>query len=179
MDRAWLAGLWDGEGSVGIYRQVGKKYADPDSNIIWVPSASIEMTDKPTIDRVVELIEELGCSYLRTEMTERNARWRDTSKLRIRSYWSVSALGYAIEPYSVTKRKHWQLILEYMESRVQRLGGYTENGYIRTRGRYVDRLYTPEELEMIERIRKMNRGLEGPDEPKRRGPTANVSRRMG
>jgi hypothetical protein len=75
-------------------------------------------------------------------MTERNSRWRDTSRLVIGSYWSVSHLGHAILPYAVTKQEQWRLILTYLDARVERLGGYTETRKARTRGRYVDRLYT-------------------------------------
>lgn len=108
-----------------------------------------------------------------------NARWRNTSRLYVASYWSVSRLGHALLPYLVTKQEQWHLIVTYIDRRVERLGGYTKGKKIRTRGRYVDRLYTPEELEIIEQIRAMNRPLEGPDEPQRRRATASVNRRMG
>lgn len=173
-DIAWLAGIWDGEGYIGLQRGGSKT-----KNVIWTPRAQLEMTHTATVDRAEALIRELGCSYGRTEMTERNKRWQDTSRLYVATYWSVSRLGHALLPYAITKQNQWQQIVAYIDGRVERLGGYTERGNVRTRGRYVDRLCTPEELVLIERIRSMNRPPERSDEPQRRGSTASFGHRMG
>jgi hypothetical protein len=62
-DLAWLAGLWGGEGYIGIQRASGHK------NTIWYARAQLEMTHVPTVDRAMAIVQDIGCGYRRVEMT--------------------------------------------------------------------------------------------------------------
>jgi hypothetical protein len=108
VDVAWLAGLIDGEGSVGISTK-------------GVPAIQIEMTHKPTTDRVVEICGTLGISALQYGYRASNAdkhRHKDSWHVHVTRQRDVLVLASAITPYSVTKQDQLNLIASYVSSRL-------------------------------------------------------------
>jgi hypothetical protein len=104
---AWLAGLFDGEGSAGIYKQVR-----PNGKSWYRATAQIAMTHAPTIARVRKIVGYGGLSHLRDK--------RRTSRLMFR--WTVACAQAReflrlIRPYSITKAEQIDAILEAEEFR--------------------------------------------------------------
>lgn len=92
----WLAGLFDGEGTV----QIASNY-----QII----VSIKMNHKPTIERILEVV---GFGYIRRINEPRNNRkiaWR----YEITRRDDASRLLSLISPYCVTKKTEVDLAVEY------------------------------------------------------------------
>lgn len=103
LQRAWLAGLFDGEGNVGFYR-IGDRNAR--SGYVFRLVARISMTHAPTVRRVAELT---GCGSIRRE-TERRRQAKPLYS------WQSScrdARGFLSEilPFSVTKAEEIVLAL--------------------------------------------------------------------
>src|SRR5438445_13031106 len=69
---AWLAGLWDGEGSVGVtfQRDTGR--------LVLVPQIQISMTHLPTIDRAIEVLGKIGIPALRHTVQEKENHHKDS-----------------------------------------------------------------------------------------------------
>ncbi|MCZ7478935.1 hypothetical protein [Micromonospora sp. WMMC273] len=164
---AWLAGLWDGEGSVGINRNHRRGANSEGFNVF--PQVQIQMTHFPTIDRVVDLIKSMGCQVVSYHWAEKQAHHKRACGLRITRTGYVLTMATALLPYSVTKVEQWTLVKEFCELRIARQG-LGSHGQLKRGGRqgwWVP--YSEREIELYNLIGRCNR----------RGLPAAVERGMG
>jgi hypothetical protein len=113
LDLAWLAGLIDGEGSIGL--------GGPQTNnnsIGYKQSIQLNMTHKPTIDRAMEIVIAIGCRGQTYTYTEKKSHHADAHLLTVRRLWDIRLLAREMIRFSVTKRLHWALMLEFADSRL-------------------------------------------------------------
>jgi hypothetical protein len=54
--------------------------------------------------------------------SEQRERGKDSYYTNVSSFSDLSILGGAVYPYSVTKQKQWELLIEYVESRMKLTG---------------------------------------------------------
>jgi hypothetical protein len=145
----WLAGMWDGEGTCGIHFRLNK------GNPRYFPFARLGNTHKPTTERFLELVRQLGCYgaelYPASPATVRN---KPSWQVSIHKVDDIICFGKAIIPFSITKHEQWSVVLQFCESRSWDLGKHG--------GRGVLSMYTPYELELFERSKLLNR--RGPSE---------------
>ena len=108
---AWLAGFWDADGTIGIYKR----------STYLVPSISCTNTDKKIIDAVCAILEEASIKY-RVDYQDRgdrtNAKPAWTIKLESRP--RVLSLLQHLEPYLVGKQQQARLVMEWCELPVYR-----------------------------------------------------------
>ena len=101
---AWLAGFWDADGTIGIYKR----------STYLVPSISCTNTDKKLIDYVCSILDENSIEY-RVDYQDRgertNARPAWTVKLESRP--RVLSLLHCLEPYLVGKQQQARLVIEW------------------------------------------------------------------
>lgn len=137
---AWLAGLWDGEGSVGFVATSGKSHT-------ITPTIQLSMTCGETVQKACRIVEAVtGYGTAAYCYRERKTEHRDAHYLRVRGgAAAVLSLGRAMLPYAVTKRRAWEIVLEFTESRID-LNGVDATGRLRRGGRKV--AYTPREIEL-------------------------------
>ncbi|WP_128381261.1 hypothetical protein [Streptomyces cavernae] len=151
---AWLAGIWDGEGSVGITRQ----NRAGNTNRVLVPQAQIQMTHEVTVAKTVEILRGLGLNALQHTWHERKAHHKDMWGYNITRTGYVLTMANALLPYAVTKQEHWTLIKEFCELRVARVG-LDDQGRLR-RGGTPGKWWTPysdRELEIADRLKGLTR----------------------
>lgn len=107
---AWLAGLLDGEGSVGAHRTERGQI---------VGNVQLAMTCSRTVGVVRELLLELGIKAVMHHHQERDPeRHRDAFYLRVSRLVDVVTLCQAIIPHAITKRPHLELLLAFAQSRL-------------------------------------------------------------
>ena len=109
LDRAYLAGLFDGEGTV-MYkkyweykRNKNKKYK------CWRISMEVAMTDKPTIAHLLKTTK-LG-TVLKKPRGKHLLQWRWRC-----SHRQAYKLAKCFLPYAITKRSKLKEIIEHYES---------------------------------------------------------------
>lgn len=105
---AWLAGLWDGEGSVGLNYQ-GKGLTS---------RVQICMTDSETIIKAQSILIELGVRGLGYIYQEKQPWHKPAHHLRINRAWDQRIMARALVPYAVTKRRQWEALLTFLERRL-------------------------------------------------------------
>ncbi len=144
-DVAWLAGLMDGEGSVGFV--VESRRARSIS-----PVVQLSMTCLPTVKRAGQIVDEItGRGTTAYSYRERNDRHKDSHYLRMRGgVTAILTLGRALVDDSTTKRKHWELVIEFCESRIT-LCGVDDSGRLR-RGGHKKVPYTQRELDIYKEM---------------------------
>jgi hypothetical protein len=126
-EAAWLAGLWDGEGSVGVgRRRVTAAY-------LYTTQVQICMTHEPTIAHVVDLLSKIGCVAKSYAITE-GGRYKDSYRFAVRRTAWVQTMAEAVLPYAVTKKLHWQLIHEICGERIARQGLSKAGGWLKRGG---------------------------------------------
>ncbi|WP_329368767.1 hypothetical protein OG896_24650 [Streptomyces sp. NBC_00669] len=152
-DIAWLAGLWDGEGSVGISR-----YQRPGNvNAVITPQVQIQMTHERTVAKTVEVLQAIGLTTAKHTWHERKAHHKDIWGYNITRTGYVLAMADALLPYTVTKIENWTLIKEFCELRIARVG-LDDQGRLKKGGRqgwwtpYSDR-----ELELADLLKGLTR----------------------
>lgn len=156
MDKAWMAGIYDGEGSVGINRQKKRGHSTAEG-FVYFPQVQIQMTHVPTIEHVVDLLKGLDCAAVAYHWAEKKAHHKDACGIRVTKTGYVLAMANALLPYAVTKRQQWLYIKEFAELRIERVG-LLPSGDLKRGGR--QGWWTPyseREVELYELIGALNR----------------------
>ena len=105
---AWLAGVFDGEGSARIYRHNGSHfYAQVDA---------CTNTDYVLVAKVSDLLVKIGIRHhVRNNGNDKNARHSPAYSVRITSYSSVRDLLLAILPWVTGQKRHQaELLLSFV-----------------------------------------------------------------
>ena len=117
-DAAYVAGLFDGEGSVYIKRMDQMKHNRPGKPVhkVWVIRMEMAMTDKDTIKWCHELF---GCGHF----GERNVKPGYKRQWRWRvSHRDALYVAKILWPYAKTKLHKIEQIIDHYEPDVQDLG---------------------------------------------------------
>lgn len=155
---AWLAGLLDGEGSIGIaIERKPSRVARP-----FYLKASIQMsiTEQSAVkeaSRVCKLLGVRGVSYSYQERDP--MRHRDAFYFRVGRLLDINILSNVMMEHAVVKRKHWRLMAAYTASRLRGAEIEETTGRV-TRGGKPKRAYSKSEIEIARKLRKLN--LRGP-----------------
>ncbi|RLI02474.1 hypothetical protein DRO30_02575 [Candidatus Bathyarchaeota archaeon] len=173
-DKAWLAALIDGEGSIGIGHQV--HLVENQKRSTFFPYISISNLNRPILEKAKELFQS-GC------ITEAKGVYTFITKKQ----QSIYKVLKDIKPYLIIKKDHANLLLEYLEFNMINFGapqGETHKEYYikmrklnlkrgqklklpkfylqkQTRGLWIskeelERLYLQEELSLREIAQKLN-----------------------
>jgi hypothetical protein len=147
---SWLAGLWDGEGSVGIVRcLINKK-----RNVALNPTVQMSMTCLPTIARALRVMELIGVEGRGYTYQERKEVFKDAHYIRVSGMGRIKVLAEALSPWSVTKTKQWLLLLSFLNRRISLAGGFSASGKLRRRGG--SNPYTSEDFHDYDVMRHLN-----------------------
>lgn len=132
---AWLAGFTDGEGCVSVNRPYGCPR----------PIFQLRNTHYQSMVRAHELIQKIIGKEVRL-VHETRARGQDNWRVHVTSQATLLDLASVVEPYSVTKRRHWQLAIAFLELRMQHP--------VRGKGKTS---FTDEELSLADQLQALNR----------------------
>ena len=117
IDKAWLSGFIDGEGHVGIHSvNTGGK-----GKLYYSGNCFIRNTHYDSMLHIKFLLEDLLGREVKVS-SEQRERGKDSYYTNVSSFSDLSILGGAVYPYSVTKQKQWELLIEYVESRMKLTG---------------------------------------------------------
>ena len=143
---AWLAGIWDGEGSIGL----GKK---GETNI--TTAIQLQMTCATTVERVIQICTEvIGVTANGYSFVEKQGHHQDSHHVRINRATDGVLMAEALLPYAVTKRRHWELFLEAARIKVSRRRVMPDGRL--ARGGIPASPCTPREFELYEQLRDLN-----------------------
>jgi pantothenate kinase len=112
---AWLAGLWDGEGSITIFKtKIGKR-------IKYCPSLNIVNNDIVIMNEVEKIILNLGASMHWVTREHNNIKHATSYTLITRNHHQIKKIVSAIEPYLIGKKAQAEIILRFIEKRQKQL----------------------------------------------------------
>ena len=108
---AYLAGLFDGEGSVMYKQYIEKRKNRPNPMKCWRIRLDVAMTDKETIKYIYDTLD-IGWWGPRTVRPGRKPQWRWST-----SYRGANRVARLFLPYAKTKKEVLQKIVDHYDKR--------------------------------------------------------------
>lgn len=116
-DLAWLAGIVDGEGSILILKN-GHKGSYKGHNMVVM--FHVTNTCGNIIAKTQEIIESLGVGcYIRTR-ENKGYKWKPSFRLDVSKFAHLKILLEAIRPYLVSKHGQADLVLRFINKRIDK-----------------------------------------------------------
>lgn len=157
-DLAWLAGFWDGEGSIGLVQNKNTK----------VLTCQLSSTCRFTIVEILSILERHAINGRGYTYQERDPdKHKDAHYIRVTGMGNVLKFAELLLPFAVTKKRHWEIAIEWSKSRIAKAGGLNEKGHLIKRGIPIP--YDEKELALFDELCSINR----------RGPIANHIAKRG
>lgn len=141
---AWLAGFFDGEGSIGVYG--AKRYKAKGSS--YNAKFQIASTNATAIEKVVNILSmlDVNCKIYQKEPQHKNHK--EAWQIYFTKFSDVKKALTAIEPYLVIKKPHANLALKFVNSRIEKGLNRGGNKHINT--------YDESEVDTIKELRRIN-----------------------
>lgn len=142
---AWLAGFWDGEGTITVFKTKRKN-----GNERYNASLVIVNTDENVVAHILKLLDKVGVRMhmLKLSGGVRKKTWNDCYQLTTRNMEYINKLLPQLIPYLVSKKAQAELTLRFVQSRLK---ARKENG---SWGH--DTKYTDEEINLCEQLKELN-----------------------
>ena len=113
-DLAWLAGIWDGEGSITLFTH---KEADNSTKIC--PTVLVVNTDIHIINKIQKLLEDLKCNFVIHEHKPKNKKHKIQWRITTRNIRYIQKFLVPILPYLVgDKKAKGEIVLRYANRRI-------------------------------------------------------------
>jgi len=141
---AWLAGLWDGEGTITVYHSLRRKGTSR-----YHPGLVLANCDENIISEAVKILDEIGVKMFLTKVKMKSERHKDAFLLTTRKLSPVKKLCETLLPYLIGKKAQAELTLRFVNSRLatfERLGRWNQGSE-----------YTEEEVSLCEQLKKLNK----------------------
>lgn len=102
MSVEYIAGFFDGEGSVNIKQNIGCS-----------PSISLGNTNKFVLEEILIFLKDVGLNF-RLYNYHRKSRYKDIYHLHTHDSRSIKAFCLMLKPYCIVKRNQISLMLNYL-----------------------------------------------------------------
>ena len=145
---AWLAGIWDGEGTISVC--YGQKH-------IASPRVSVVNTNPSIIRRVCEILDGLGIGHRLLEKGQGGfpGSHKQCWIITVERLANAARFLLHLDPYLIGKIEQARLLRRFLDSRLLRRAGVKRNS---------DAPYTSEELELLVKVVDLNGNQRGTSE---------------
>jgi hypothetical protein len=113
-EKAWLAGFWDGEGSITIFTHMEKNGKEK-----ICPTLLVVNTHEGVIAHVVELLDRLETSFSVQHIKRKEEKNKDVYQVSTRNMAYIKIVLEAILPYLICKKAQGSLVLRYVTKKLQ------------------------------------------------------------
>lgn len=155
LDNSWLAGIWDGEGSIGfthVRRKRGKDY--------FCPLVSIGNTSREMMEEILRIMGKIGINPHITFQERKSKKHSPCWKFMIRRHEQIRNFLPTIIPFLITKKELAELLVEYTTIRKNTLESGRKIQERDSKGRivsgYAKQDYSKREREIIDRVYYLN-----------------------
>lgn len=115
---AWLAGIWDGEGTLSIVKQNKRlRKGHGEGNQGLNPKATMENTSILIIEECCKILDSLDIKYYISERKAKSNKHKDRYVVQICRLDMIVKFCDALIPYLISKRSQAYLLKKYAESR--------------------------------------------------------------
>ncbi len=125
IERAWLAGIIDGEGSISLFSNQEKS-----GSIKIKPVINFVNTDLGIVNEALSILHKAGCKpyIVNRRQSTKNSRHRDVVEVKASSVPEVKKFLELVAPYLKGEKKHKaEILLRYVSRREEKfkLGDYS------------------------------------------------------
>ena len=113
---AWLAGIWDGEGSITIFSHIEKNGCRK-----LCPTISLWNTDIKMIAEVIKILDSFGIRLTIYAQYARKEKHSDCYKLLSRNMTKIQKFLEIITPYLISKKPQAELLKRFVDSRLSKM----------------------------------------------------------
>lgn len=145
-DKAWLAGFWDGEGSITIFTHIEKNGRKK-----ICPTIGITNTHEGVIAHAVDLLDKLGTSFAIQTYERKDEKHKNVFQVNSRNVQYIKTVLEAIYPYLICKKAQATLVLRYVNKKLTQR---------ETNGRP---LYDEEDFEVQQQCQNLNKRGKNPE----------------
>lgn len=135
---AWLAGIWDGEGTLSIVRQMRKSPREGHGNSVFGlnPKATMENTSEAIIEECCRILDGLDIKYYIQPRSDNNPSHKERYVLSICRLDMIEKFCNVLVEYLISKKDQCRLLKRYAISRLKHekdigrgpgRGGYSNN----------------------------------------------------
>lgn len=110
---AWLAGIWDGEGTFSITYQ-NKKYGEA-----YIAKASLSNTDMAMINEIIKILDSYNIGGHLFKESPRRKEHKASYHITINKLNKLKQLVELILPYLVNKKPNAEIMLRFVNSRLK------------------------------------------------------------
>lgn len=111
---AWLAGIMDGEGTLGIHKHARKN----GNKSVYAVAFSVGNTDKKMIDQVSSILKCVGVQACPSVYQIKLKSWKPMYFIQIGKRSEIVKILDKLLPFLVTKKERASLVLEWCKSRL-------------------------------------------------------------
>lgn len=116
-DLAWLAGIWDGEGTITMFT-----HREKTGNTKLCPVVCIVNTDIHIINKVRSILEELNCFFSLQERKPLKSHYKQQWSFITRNMKYIKILLENINPFLVGEKKaKGEILLSYVKQRMDKM----------------------------------------------------------
>jgi len=108
---AWLAGIWDGEGSIAMFERKENR------KVKYCPTLVLSNTNEDIINEALKILDEIGASFHVMKLKPQNPKHRERYQLTTRNAGYIEKVLRALLPYLVGKKSQAEIMLRYLERR--------------------------------------------------------------
>lgn len=142
-DLAWLAGFWDGEGSISLFT-----HTERNGSRKICPCICIVNTDIGMINKTRKILEALDCSLVLQERKPKNKSHSVVYTLTTRNMkYIINFLEATIEYLSGEKKERGEILLDYCKRRFSKLERLPSKG---------STPYSTEDWDALDKFNSMN-----------------------
>lgn len=121
---AWLAGMFDGEGSITVF-----KHKERNGTTKLCPSLLVTNCDINIINECDKIFKELGTSFHLFERVNDKQSHKNSFQINTRNQQYMLTVLKAIEPYLIGKKAQAELSIRFLEKRVGKRTLYDEEDF--------------------------------------------------
>lgn len=145
---SWLGGLWDGEGSITVWKAIRSNNAER-----YNPSLVLTNTSDLIINEATKILDLMGVRMHIILLKRDGTNAKDCYQLTTRKLESVQRFCEVMIPYLIGKRPQAELTLRFIKSRLKNLEDVNGKG----KGCWKKSPYSEEEISLSEQLQRMNK----------------------
>lgn len=124
IDLAWLAGIWDGEGSITLFT-----HQEKNGSVKLCPTMSVVNSDVHIINKVRSILEELGCKFSLQERKQAEKHHKQCWCYITRNMKYIKILLENINQYLIGEKKaKGEILLSYVTQRLEKMERFPSKG---------------------------------------------------
>lgn len=113
---AWLAGIWDGEGSITVF-----KHREKNGCIKFCPTINVVNCNPVIINQIIKICDQIGVGLHINERDGLKENHAHKYELITRKFTTIKKFIEIVGPYLIGKKAQAELVLRFVDKRLEKM----------------------------------------------------------